>query len=98
VGLGRGMGRQATGGVSALLGRASGGRVGWASRVGAAGWAGKEWGREGMAWWAAGAAGPARGKGGGHWVVSFFVFFYFFSQFEFSCRLYKCTSKLNHHP
>jgi hypothetical protein len=45
------------------------------------------------------ASGPTRGRKGLK-AVFFFVFFYFsfFSLFEFRCRLYKCTSKHNHHP
>jgi hypothetical protein len=40
------------------------------------------------------------GKKGVVWAGCFLDFFYFvfFSLFEFSCRLYKCTSKYNHHP
>jgi hypothetical protein len=58
------------------------------ARSGAGGWPGGPLARLGR---------PGE-KEGACWAVSFFVLsFFFFLLFEFSCRLYKCTSKHNHH-
>jgi hypothetical protein len=55
-------------------------------------------GAGGMAWWAAGVAGPARGIGGGCWAVSFVVFYFFSFYYLNLVVAYNCTSKHNHHP
>jgi hypothetical protein len=64
--------------------------LGWARSAGPRRWPGGPLAR----------LGRPREKEGVVGQCPFFVFFYFFffSLFEFSCRLYKCTSKHNHHP